>query len=301
MVVVGQYISNQLTQTLPNFAMLPADWQRHWLRLLVGTALAVSIAALLGRAFHRRRHRAVERLKERERAKDFLVREHTRRLTAERETRSLSQRLITAHEDERKHLARELHDDVTQRLARLAIDAAQAERGVPSAPDRNSWRRMREQLVRLSGDVHSLAYRLHPSILNELGLVETLRAECDRFSRQESIPVTVRMPDHPGEIRGETALCLFRVCQESLRNAARHAHAEAVDVFLARMDGGLQLAVHDDGIGFNPAKARENASLGLTSMKERVHLVQGELDVESAPGHGTTIVAWVPLKEASKS
>lgn len=230
-----------------------------------------------------------------------MARERKLRFNALRESRTLSRRLITAHEDERKHLARALHDDLSQRLARLAIDAAQAERGIPAARENGAWRRMREELVRLSDDLHSLAYRLHPSILEELGLAEALRVECDRLARQETIDANVRLQDCPGEIPGETALCLFRVCQEALHNAVRHAHARAVDILLVPMDGGLQLSVHDDGIGFNPAIAREHASLGLTSMRERLHLANGELDVESEPGHGTTISAWVPLGEALKS
>lgn len=281
--------------------MLPSDWQEHWFGLLIEITLAIVVAALLWRTLHNQRRVAREKLTEHKRSETALSAEHASRLQAEGKSQTLSQRLLTAHEDERRRLARELHDDVTQRLARLAIDAAQAERGIPAAPDNGAWRRMREELVRLSEDVHSLAYRLHPSILDELGLVAALRAECDRFSRQESIPVNDRLRDLPGEIPRETALCLFRICQESLRNAARHAYAHTVDVLLARTDGGLQLAVHDDGIGFNPAKALEHASLGLTSMKERVHLANGELDIESEPGHGTTIVAWVPLKEALKS
>jgi len=88
---------------------------------------------------------------------------------------------------------------------------------------------------------------------------------------------------------------VFRVAQEALRNAARHAHARTVAVSLRGLDGGVQLAVQDDGCGFDPARQRNRPSLGLASMRERVHLLGGELDVESAPGHGTTIVAWVPL------
>ncbi len=217
-------------------------------------ALAVVIAFLLRRMFHNQRRRADKTAADRKQAREFLVREHTRRLTAECESRSLSQRLITAHEDERRHLARELHDDLTQRLARLAIDAAQAERGVPAAPDNGTWRRMREELVRLSEDVHSLAYRLHPSSLDELGLVEALRAECDRFSRRESIPVNTKLHEVHREIPREVALCLFRIGQESLDNVARHARARAVEVLLAATEGGVQLSVHDDGIGFNPPK-----------------------------------------------
>jgi signal transduction histidine kinase len=213
----------------------------------------------------------------------------------------LSQRLLTVHEDERSRLARELHDDVTQRLARLAIDAAQAEGGVPTTPDSGTWRRMREELVRLSEDVHSLAYRLHPSILDELGLVTALQAECDSFSRRESIPADFKSRDVPRELSRDVALCLFRIAQGSLLNVARHAHANAVEISLARMEGGLQLSVHDNGVGFNPAEGHGHASLGLLSMKERALAVKGELDVETEPGLGTTIVAWVPLEVALKS
>lgn len=280
--------------------MFPVIWQAHWCRPLLEATLAVVIASLVWRALFIRRRRAAERLDTRRRATRFLVRERTLRLNAERESRGLSQRLITAHEDERRRLARELHDDLTQRLARLAIDAAQAERGLPAPPVSATWRRMREELVRLSKDVHSLAYRLHPSILDELGLIEALRSECDRFSRQESIRATVRLHEVPDEIDRDTALCLFRVGQESLCNAARHSQSRAVEILLARMDGGLQLSVHDDGIGFNPAEPVGRAGLGLVSMRERVCSVEGELDIDSEPGHGTTIVAWVPLKESLK-
>jgi signal transduction histidine kinase len=101
----------------------------------------------------------------------------------------------------------------------------------------------------------------------------------------------------PALIPPHAALCLFRVAQEALRNVARHASARAVEVSMRDLDGGLQLAVRDDGVGFAPALQRERPSLGLASMRERVHLLEGEFDIESAPGHGTTVVAWVPLKE----
>lgn len=299
--LVGQQISNQLTQTLPNFAVLQADWPTQWLRLLIEIALVVVGTVFFWHVVRSRQRLVKESMGGRKRATRFLVRERNLRLTAQRASRNLSQRLLTAHEDERRRLARELHDDITQRLARLAIDAAQAERGVRGAPDNNSWRAMREQLVRLSGDVHTLAYRLHPSILDELGLIEALRAECDRFSRRESIPVKVEARDVPDEIPAEAALCLFRIGQESLHNVARHARASAVEVSLIGMDGGLQFVVHDNGVGFDPTQAHEHASLGLASMKERIGLANGELDVESEPGHGTTVAAWVPLKEALKS
>jgi signal transduction histidine kinase len=158
---------------------------------------------------------------------------------------------------------------------------------------------LREDLVRLSEDVHALSYRLHPAVLDELGLVEALKAECDRLSRRESVSVSTDMHDVPVALPADTALCLFRVAQEALRNAARHARASAVMVFLAPRGGGLQLAVCDDGSGFDPASHRQSPSLGIQSMRERVRLTGGELDIESTPGHGTTVVAWVPLAKVT--
>lgn len=230
-----------------------------------------------------------------------LLVQRGRRRHAEEQARALNRRLITAHEDERRRLARDLHDDFTQRLARLAIDAGKIERSAPGSSYNESGRSMREDLVRLSEDVHALSYRLHPSLLDDLGLVEALNAECDGFARRESIPVDFKPRDVPCDIPPETALCLFRVAQESLRNVARHAGARAVEVSLRKVDGGLEMAISDNGAGFDPSRDRNRPSLGLASMKERVQLLGGELDIESAPGQGTTVVAWVRLNGEGKS
>ena len=156
-------------------------------------------------------------------------------------------------------------------------------------------REVRDGLVNLSEDVHSLSYKLHPSLLEDLGLADALKAECERFTRQESIVVEATLDGLPARIPQDCGLCLFRVTQEALRNLARHAQASTAKVSVRCLDGGLQLAVSDTGIGFDPAQHRHRPSLGLASMRERVRLVGGELDIESAPGQGTTIVAWVPL------
>ncbi len=224
-----------------------------------------------------------------------LLASRTRQRRAEAAAHDLSRRLIHTHEEARARLARELHDDVTQRLASLAIAVGRVEHGTAQAPAAEMAREVREGLVRLSEDVHALSYRLHPSILDDLGLIEALRAEGERFGQRESIPVEVKWRDLPESLPGQTALCLFRIAQEALRNVARHANARTVAVSLRGLDGGVQLAVQDDGCGFDPARQRNRPSLGLASMRERVHLLGGELDVESAPGHGTTIVAWAPL------
>jgi PAS domain S-box-containing protein len=223
-----------------------------------------------------------------------VLRDITQTKQAERAMRDLSGRLIRAQEEERALLARELHDDVTQRLAVLAIEVAHAELVAPDGPQTEAMRVVRAGLVRLSEDVHSLAYQLHPSVLEELGLVEALRAECERRVRQGLLDLSMDLDPSSAVVGKDAALCLFRVAQEALNNAVRHAGARAATVTLRRMDAGLLLAVRDEGVGFDPARPGEGRSLGLASMRERIGLVKGTLDIETAPGRGTTIIAWVP-------
>ena len=223
-----------------------------------------------------------------------VVRDVTARKRAEDELHDLSQRLIGAHEAERALLARELHDDVSQRLAVLAIDVGRAELAAPEAAQAEAMREVRAGLVRLSEDIHSLAYQLHPSVLEELGLVEALRTECERRGRQGRLDLSLDLEPLPAVIGKDAALCLFRVAQEALNNVARHAGVRAATVTLRQMDGGLLLAVSDDGAGFDAEQPGAGMHLGLASMRERVRLVRGTLDIESAPGRGTTILAWVP-------
>jgi len=229
-----------------------------------------------------------------------VLRDISERKRVENELRDLSRRLIGAHEEERALLARELHDDLTQRVAVLAIEAGRAELADSDGPQATAMRSVREGLVRLSEDIHTLAYQLHPSVLDELGLAEALRAECERQGRRSRLELSLKLDPLPTEVGREAALCLFRVAQEALNNVARHAGASAAGVTLRRMDDGLLLAVRDDGVGFDTASPGRGRSLGLSSMRERVRLVNGTLDIESAPGRGTAIVAWVPREGCSE-
>ena len=228
-----------------------------------------------------------------------LMLQRGRARRAEGEARSLGGRLITAHEDERRRIARELHDDVTQRLARLSIDAALIGRQPTAQSEHEVAQALREELVRLSDDVHGLSHQLHPAVLEDLGLVEALRAEGDRLVRCESIACKVETSGVPPNLRKEVALCLFRVAQEAMRNVARHARASAVDIALAPQRDGLELTVADNGRGFEPGRGSGRPSLGLASMRERVRLLRGTLEVDSGPGRGTTVHAWVPLRDAA--
>ncbi len=229
-----------------------------------------------------------------------VLRDITGRKRAEEELRDLSQRLIRAHEEERALLARELHDDVTQRLAVLAIDVGRAELAAPRGAQAETLKVVREGLARLSEDIHTLAYQLHPSVLKELGLAEALRTECERVGRQGPLAISMELDAPSAGVGKDAALCLFRVAQEALNNVVRHAHARAASIVMRPMDGGLLLAVRDDGTGFDPGRAGRGRSLGLAGMRERLRLVNGSIDIESAPGHGTAIVAWVPMGDAPR-
>lgn len=222
----------------------------------------------------------------------------TEQREAQESARSLSRRLIQTQEQERARVARDLHDDVTQRLARLAIDASLLERAVPDGEPRDTARALQTGLVQLCEDVHTLSYQLHPSTVDDLGLGEALRVEVERLPRQGAEAPELRLRNLPPKIPPDAALCLFRIAQEALRNAVRHAGGSRVSLSLAGVDGGLQLVVQDGGPGFDPAAQISRPTLGLASMRERVSLLGGELEVDSAPGQGTTILAWLPLGAA---
>lgn len=227
-----------------------------------------------------------------------LLAQRARRRRAENRVRDLNRGLLTAQEEERRTIARDLHDDFSQRLARLSIDAAEVAEG--RSEPRKTATEMRSELSRLSKDVRTLASQLHPSTLDDLGLVEALRIECDRVSRVSGLPVRVEAPESLPPMPREAVLCLFRVAQESLRNVLRHARASAVDVRLEAGNGAAYLEVRDDGEGFEAGRGRRGPGLGLLSMRERIDLAGGRLAVRSAPGRGTTVEAWVPLEEAAR-
>jgi signal transduction histidine kinase len=255
----------------------PAPWVQYRKEIVAIGALVVAQAALIG----------------------ALLLQRARRQRAEREARTLGGRLITAHEDEGRRLARELHDDIAQRLAGLSIEAATLRRLGDPAARAATEQSISGELAHLSRDVHALSYRLHPSVIDDLGLEQALRMECERAARRGGVEVDFRCDAASGALRGEHALCLFRVAQEALRNALRHAQAKRIEVLLRPERGGAALSVADDGCGFDPQAGRERASLGLASMRERVALLGGRLAVSSRTGQGTRITAWVPAEQGA--
>jgi PAS domain S-box-containing protein len=223
-----------------------------------------------------------------------VLRDISERKRAESERRELGRRLIRANEDARSQLARELHDDLTQRLAVLAIEVGVAEQASADPTQTHVLTSVRESLAKLSEDVHALAYQLHPSVLDELGLAEAVRAECERVGRNLIVEFKADPTTLPAALERDVATCLFRVAQGALSNVTRHSQATTAYVSLEAQDGGVLLVVRDDGIGFDPDAVGTGQSLGLLSMRERVRLVNGTVDIESSPGHGTVVVAWAP-------
>jgi PAS domain S-box-containing protein len=228
-----------------------------------------------------------------------FVRDIAERHRAHNTLQLLAARLLQAQEEERRRIARELHDDWTQRLAALAIDAAKLEKQL-DRPDEavRLVRAMRDDLITLSEGVHALSRQLHPSIIEDLGLIEALRSECAGFTQREGIAVAYRPGNIAGAVPKDVALCLYRVAQEALRNIAKHAATNEAWVELYTTGRELVLCVRDRGAGFDRAGLRFQSRLGLASMEERVRLIQGKLSVESIPGRGTAVTVQVPLERS---
>jgi signal transduction histidine kinase len=216
----------------------------------------------------------------------------------ENELQSLTGRLILGQEAERRRLARELHDDLSQRLAVLAIEAGKTETLVKDAPHTilKPLHALRDQAIQLAADVHDISRRLHPSILDDLGLSKAVEAACARFSTREGIDVAFTAQKVPENLPQDASLALYRIVQEGLNNIAKHACARQVTVSLSASEAGLRLSVKDDGIGFVAADVRRQPGLGLSSIRERVRLVHGAHRITSEPEKGTTIEVTVPLK-----
>ncbi len=234
---------------------------------------------------------------ERKRAEEALRESDAVLRRNQKDIQDLAGKLLTAQEEERRRLARELHDDLTQRLAVLAIEAGKLEGQLESSgggvPEK--LRDMKEQMVKLAADVHTISRQLHPSILDDLGLVSAIESECTSFSEREGIRVKYESKNVPAVLPKDVALCIYRIIQESLRNIAKHAQTREAHVTLTGNDGGIHLSIKDTGIGFHPAQGRGKPGLGLASMEERVRLIQGDLSVQSRPGQGTVIEVRVPL------
>ncbi len=227
----------------------------------------------------------------------------TDRKLAEDALASVGRRLIEAHEEERTWIARELHDDIGQRIALLAVDL---DRFNPQTHDSlvdadESLQQARRRVFELGNDIQALSHRLHSSKLEYLGLVTAAKSFCRELSEQRHVRIEFEHSDIPSAVPKEISLCLFRVLQEALQNAVKHSADQNFTVEVRGTQDGIRLMVSDSGIGFDWRNALNGRGLGLISMRERLRLVNGELSIQSEPGRGTTVLARVPLRHQDHS
>ncbi len=225
-----------------------------------------------------------------------VVEDITKRKQAEDELRHLSGRLIAAHERERAWIAKELHDGISQHLALLSIELDKLQQNPPEQAKigvrlKNCKLKANEML----DDVRRLSHGLHPSLLEQLGLVAALKNHCREISNAADIPIRFTANNISRELPHDVSLCIYRVAQEALQNVVRHSGANAATVEVMVKEDELRMRIADDGKGFDPQATRAADSLGLVGIRERIGLVQGKLKLDAALGQGTVIDVSVPL------
>jgi signal transduction histidine kinase len=221
----------------------------------------------------------------------------TERKQAESTLRRLSGRLITAQEEERKRIARELHDDLNQRMALISIELEQIGQVLENKTGGLAGRikGLQTKAAEIATEIHHIAYKLHPSKLEHLGLASALRSFCSEFSRSRQLNIDFINKPISASIPAEATLCVFRVAQECLQNAAKYSGASRINVVLSEADASVSLVVSDNGCGFEINSGTMTRGLGFTSIRERLRLVNGTISVHSKPGSGTDINISVPL------
>lgn len=220
----------------------------------------------------------------------------TERKEAEEAMASIGRRLIEAHEEERTRIGRELHDDINQRLALLAVELDRLKQILPSSPSvREHLRHVQQRIHEIANDIQSLSHRLHSSKLDYLGLPTAASSFCRELSEKGNVNVHFSHAGVPRKLPKEVSLCLFRVLQEALQNAVKHSGVRDFTVTLHGTSEAVELTVTDSGVGFDEHEALTRQGIGLISMRERLQLLHGTLSIKSRPGAGTAIHARVPL------
>lgn len=227
----------------------------------------------------------------------------TQRRLAEEALSTVSQKLIDAQEQERSRIARELHDDINQRLALLNIHLERLKRDLPSSAIELSGRigDAWQMVADLSQDVQSLSHQLHSPKLDFLGLASAAASFCRELSDQKGVEIEFHSESVPKDLPKDISLPLFRVLQEALQNSIKHSGSRHIQVSLRGTTSEVELAVRDSGVGFQLEEAIRGRGLGLTSMIERLKVAQGQLSIDSDPQRGTTLHARVPVTTRTKS
>jgi signal transduction histidine kinase len=205
--------------------------------------------------------------------------------------------LISAHEQERIRLSRELHDDVAQRVAFLSVEMTELRYRLAGLPVELLERlaRLSVETAEIGSELHRIAHALHPANLERLGLEAALRSFCTNLAESKRITIHMGIHDLPKAFSTDVALCLYRIAQEALYNVVKHSRATHATVSLTTDNGDLVLTVSDNGIGFDPVSVREKGTLGLVSLQERARLVRANLHVTSKLGEGTAVHVKLPL------
>lgn len=251
----------------------PSPWERYRWRILAVLAIMTAQAATI----------------------TGLVLQRVRRRRAETSACEVSGRLITAQEEERRRIARDLHDDTNQRLALLSLELDLAARTKSPFELAAKLETMAGQVRDLSSEVHKLSSQLHPAKLDQLGLVTAARTLCSELSAQSGMRIEFTHDPITRELPAEVVLCVYRVLQEALGNTVRHSQATEARAELQMSNQHLRLTVSDNGRGFDPVQARRARRLGLLSMEERARLVRGTLAIRAEPGRGAVVKLTVPV------
>jgi signal transduction histidine kinase/ligand-binding sensor domain-containing protein len=255
-----------------SFAIAPAYYQTTW--FLVAAAGMVAAIALTA---HRVRVRIVER--------------------RQQDISALNERLMKAQEQERVRIAGELHDGVMQEMLAATMMLGSAKRhAVGGSPVQSAIDKVQQKLIRVGTDLRQLSHGLHPPALQDAGLPNAVRDYCDEFSATSGIPVSCETDPAVDDLSRGSALALFRILQEALGNAAKHAQAAQITVQLARAGALVSLVIADDGVGFDRHRLPAMRGLGLITMRERAGQLSGRLEVQSAPGRGTTVRVVMPFR-----
>src|SRR5271165_1567444 len=268
--------------TFLDFSIAPAYWQTTWFR-----ALCVLAFLAIFWTIYQLRVRALER-------RQAVLERH------QAEIRALNEQLIKAQEAERIRIAGELHDGVLQQITSVTLRLGKVRnQAPPDSEARATVSAVQQQLIKIGTDIRHISHELHPALLQEAGLPAALSAYCEEFSNVRGLPVSCETDESVQELSPGAALCIYRIAQEALGNAAKYSQAKKVEVRLTRANGRVRLSVTDDGVGCDPSQIARSGGLGVINMRERMLQLNGTFEFDSAPGRGTTVRVEIPFRPAS--
>ena len=264
-----------------DFSIAPAYYQTNWFRALC----VLTFMAMLW-TIYKLRVRALER-------RQALLEQH------QTEIRALNEQMIKAQEAERMRISGDLHDGVLQQITSLTLRLGKVRRLVPPDSEATTTvNSLQQQLIQIGTDIRQISHELHPALLQDAGLPAALSSYCEEFSKVRGLPVSCETDHSVEELSPGAALCLYRIAQEALGNAAKYSAAKKVEVRLTRADGRVRLSVSDDGVGCDPNQTGKSGGLGVINMRERVLQLKGTFEFDSAPGRGATVKAEIPFRPA---